>query len=123
MIDDKINPWKLLLFVISIIEFARSTQGGVFFTGCAQFMFMCRFYTECLGMKVLRRRDIPEDKYTNAFLGYGPEETNFAVELTYSKCDMLVISTTLKNHLATDVPYDFYQICKIDLLSTLPNSH
>uniref|UniRef100_A0A7I4CY43 Lactoylglutathione lyase n=2 Tax=Physcomitrium patens TaxID=3218 RepID=A0A7I4CY43_PHYPA len=43
-----------------------------------------KFYTECLGMKVLRRRDIPEDKYTNAFLGYGPEETNFAVELTYN---------------------------------------
>lgn len=29
-------------------------------------------------------RDIPEDKYSNTFLGYGPEETNFAVELTYN---------------------------------------
>ena len=49
---------------------------------------MCtyRFYTECLGMKLLRKRDIPEEKYTNAFLGYGPEDTNFVVELTYSKC-------------------------------------
>lgn len=46
---------------------------------------MCRFYAECLGMKLLRRRDIPEEKYTNAFLGYGPEESNFVVELTYSK--------------------------------------
>lgn len=36
-------------------------------------------------MKLLRKRDIPEEKYTNAFLGYGPETTNFAVELTYSK--------------------------------------
>ncbi|KAG0563695.1 hypothetical protein KC19_8G052100 [Ceratodon purpureus] len=26
-----------------------------------------KFYTECLGMKLLRRRDIPEEKYTNAF--------------------------------------------------------
>ncbi|CAN0826356.1 Probable lactoylglutathione lyase, chloroplastic [Linum grandiflorum] len=43
-----------------------------------------RFYTECLGMKLLRQRDIPEDKYRNAFLGYGPEESNFAVELTYN---------------------------------------
>uniref|UniRef100_A0A453M5G7 VOC domain-containing protein n=1 Tax=Aegilops tauschii subsp. strangulata TaxID=200361 RepID=A0A453M5G7_AEGTS len=43
-----------------------------------------KFYTECLGMKLLRKRDIPEEKYTNAFLGYGPEETNFAIELTYS---------------------------------------
>lgn len=29
-------------------------------------------------MKLLRSRDIPEEKYTNAFLGYGPETTNFA---------------------------------------------
>ncbi|WVZ76867.1 hypothetical protein U9M48_024792 [Paspalum notatum var. saurae] len=43
-----------------------------------------KFYTECLGMKLLRKRDIPEEKYTNAFLGYGPEDTNFVVELTYS---------------------------------------
>ena len=44
----------------------------------------CRFYTECLGMKLLRKRDIPEEKYTNAFLGYGPEDSHFAIELTYS---------------------------------------
>ena len=45
----------------------------------------CRFYTECLGMKLLRKRDIPEEKYTNAFLGYGPEDSHFVIELTYSK--------------------------------------
>ena len=45
----------------------------------------CWFYTECLGMKLLRKRDIPEDRYSNAFLGYGPEESNFTVELTYSE--------------------------------------
>lgn len=45
----------------------------------------CRFYTECLGMKLLRKRDIPEERYSNAFLGYGPEESNFAIELTYSE--------------------------------------
>lgn len=43
-----------------------------------------KFYTECLGMKLLRKRDIPEEKFSNAFLGYGPEDTNFAVELTYN---------------------------------------
>uniref|UniRef100_A0A383WPL6 Glyoxalase I n=1 Tax=Tetradesmus obliquus TaxID=3088 RepID=A0A383WPL6_TETOB len=42
------------------------------------------FYTKLLGMKLLRQRDIPQDKYSNAFLGYGPEETNFAIELTYN---------------------------------------
>jgi hypothetical protein len=35
-------------------------------------------------MKLLRKRDVPADKYTNAFLGYGPEDSNFALELTYS---------------------------------------
>ncbi|KAK9936019.1 hypothetical protein M0R45_012884 [Rubus argutus] len=43
-----------------------------------------KFYTEALGMKLLRQRDIPEEKYSNAFLGYGPEESNFVVELTYN---------------------------------------
>ncbi|KAG0522838.1 hypothetical protein BDA96_07G072000 [Sorghum bicolor] len=43
-----------------------------------------KYYTECFGMKLLRKRDIPEEKYTNAFLGFGPEDTNFAVELTYN---------------------------------------
>ncbi|XP_066351318.1 lactoylglutathione lyase-like [Miscanthus floridulus] len=43
-----------------------------------------KYYTECFGMILLRKRDIPEEKYTNAFLGFGPEDTNFAVELTYN---------------------------------------
>ncbi|KAJ0082856.1 hypothetical protein Patl1_10008 [Pistacia atlantica] len=43
-----------------------------------------KFYTECLGMKLLRQRDIPDEKFTNAFLGFGPEESNFVVELTYN---------------------------------------
>ncbi|XP_068656613.1 lactoylglutathione lyase [Aristolochia californica] len=43
-----------------------------------------KFYTEGFGMKLLRKRDIPEEKYSNAFLGFGPEETNFVVELTYN---------------------------------------
>ncbi|XP_042375249.1 lactoylglutathione lyase GLX1-like [Zingiber officinale] len=42
------------------------------------------FYTECLGMKLLRKRDIPEEKYSNAFLGFGPEDSHFVVELTYN---------------------------------------
>ncbi|CAN1199569.1 Lactoylglutathione lyase GLX1 [Linum perenne] len=43
-----------------------------------------QFYTEGLGMKLLRKRDIPEEKYSNAFLGFGPEVSNFVVELTYN---------------------------------------
>ncbi|MED6144114.1 Lactoylglutathione lyase [Stylosanthes scabra] len=43
-----------------------------------------KFYTECLGMKLLRQRDVPEEKYANAFLGFGPEQSHFVVELTYN---------------------------------------
>ncbi|XP_027358668.1 probable lactoylglutathione lyase, chloroplastic [Abrus precatorius] len=43
-----------------------------------------KFYTECLGMKLLRRRDMPEQRYTNVFLGYGPEDAHFVIELTYN---------------------------------------
>lgn len=43
-----------------------------------------KFYTDCLGMKLLRKRDVPEEGYSNAFLGYGPEESHFVVELTYN---------------------------------------
>ena len=43
-----------------------------------------KFYTELLGMTLLRRDDYPEGKFTNAFVGYGPEETDTVVELTYN---------------------------------------
>ncbi|KAI0495206.1 lactoylglutathione lyase GLX1 [Dendrobium catenatum] len=43
-----------------------------------------KFYTECFGMKLLRKRDVPEEKYSNAFLGFGPEDSHFVVELTYN---------------------------------------
>ena len=43
-----------------------------------------RFYTEILGMKLLRRKDYPEGKFTLAFLGYGDESENTALELTHN---------------------------------------
>ncbi|XP_057429239.1 lactoylglutathione lyase GLX1-like isoform X2 [Lotus japonicus] len=43
-----------------------------------------KFYTECFGMQLLRKRDIPEEKYANAFLGFGSEQSHFVVELTYN---------------------------------------
>ncbi|KAL9267917.1 putative lactoylglutathione lyase, chloroplastic [Drosera capensis] len=33
-----------------------------------------KFYTECFGMKLLRKRDIPEEKYANSFLDYGVDK-------------------------------------------------
>ncbi len=41
-----------------------------------------QYYTEALGMKVLRRKDNESQKYTLAFLGYGGDDDNVAIELT-----------------------------------------
>ena len=43
-----------------------------------------RFYTEVLGMKVLRTTDRPEQKYSLAFVGYDSEDRASVLELTYN---------------------------------------
>ncbi|MEO8717494.1 MAG: lactoylglutathione lyase [Burkholderiales bacterium] len=43
-----------------------------------------RFYTEVLGMKVLRTTDRPEQKYSLAFVGYDDESRASVLELTYN---------------------------------------
>ena len=45
-----------------------------------------KYYTEALGCKLLRKKDIPEYKYTLAFLGYGPEDASTVFELTHNWC-------------------------------------
>ena len=42
------------------------------------------FYTEIMGMKLLRQKDYPKGEFTNAFLGYGDESEQAALELTYN---------------------------------------
>lgn len=42
------------------------------------------FYTEVLGMKLLRQSDNPEYQYTLAFVGYHDESTGAVLELTYN---------------------------------------
>jgi len=43
-----------------------------------------RFYTEGLGMKLLRTTDRPEQKYSLAFVGYDDESRSAVLELTYN---------------------------------------
>lgn len=43
-----------------------------------------KFYTDVLGMKLLRRNDYPDGKFTLAFVGYGPESEHAVIELTYN---------------------------------------
>ena len=42
------------------------------------------FYTNVLGMQLLRRKDYPDGKFTLAFVGYGEEADNTVIELTYN---------------------------------------
>ena len=42
------------------------------------------FYTNVLGMHVLRTTDRPEQRYTLAFVGYGDETRHAVLELTYN---------------------------------------
>jgi lactoylglutathione lyase len=68
------------------------------------------FYTNVLGMKLLRRQDYPEGKFTLAFLGYGEESEGAVIELTYN---WGVESYDLGNgfgHLAIEVP-DAKEFC------------
>ena len=42
------------------------------------------FYIEVLGMKLLRRKDYPEGKFTLAFVGFDDEEHSAVIELTHN---------------------------------------
>jgi lactoylglutathione lyase len=64
-----------------------------------------RFYTELLGMRELRRRDVPDGKYTLVFVGYAPESSGAAViELTYNYGVQHYEPGTAFGHLAIGVP-------------------
>jgi lactoylglutathione lyase len=43
-----------------------------------------KFYTEVLQMRLLRRREYPDGKFTLAFVGYGDEDSEAVIELTYN---------------------------------------
>ncbi len=43
-----------------------------------------RFYTEALGMQLLRRKDYPGGRFTLAFVGYGDESNEAVIELTHN---------------------------------------
>ena len=62
------------------------------------------FYTKGFGMHEIRRRDVPDGKYTLAFVGYGPEESNTLLELTYNYGTEKYDQGTAFGHLAIGVP-------------------
>ncbi|CAL9017666.1 unnamed protein product [Prunus brigantina] len=70
-----------------------------------------KFYTEFFGMKVLSRKDFPEEKYSNAVVGFGPQETNFVLGLTshHNAMDKLDVGTA----------FDHFGITTQDIYNTV----
>ena len=69
-----------------------------------------KFYTEILGMKVLRQMDFPEGKFTLAFVGYGAETDNTVLELTYNYGVESYDMGKAYGHIAIEVD-DAYKAC------------
>ncbi len=70
-----------------------------------------RFYTEVLGMQLLRQHDYPEGKFTLAFVGYGPESEHAVIELTYNYGVERYQLGDAFGHIALGVP-DAYAACE-----------
>jgi lactoylglutathione lyase len=68
------------------------------------------FYTQVLGMKLLRRSENPEYKYSMAFVGYGSNPEHAELELTYNHGVDHYEMGTAYGHVALGVP-DIYAAC------------
>ena len=70
-----------------------------------------KFYTEVLGMKLLREKEYPEGKFSLAFLGYGNETKNTVIELTYNWDTNDYEHGNAFGHIAIEVD-DIYKVCE-----------
>jgi lactoylglutathione lyase len=70
------------------------------------------FYTEVLGMQLLRKRDYPDGKFTLAFVGYGPEDDTAVIELTHNWDQDSYEIGTAYGHIALEVD-DAYKACEL----------
>lgn len=69
------------------------------------------FYTDVLGMTLLRKQDYPEGRFTLAFLGYGPESEQTVLELTHNwDVDTYNLGNAY-GHIAIEVE-DVYKACE-----------
>ena len=69
------------------------------------------FYTEVLGMRLLRRQDYPEGRFTLAFVGYGDEAAEAVIELTHNWDTASYELGNAFGHIALAVP-DAYRACE-----------
>lgn len=70
-----------------------------------------KFYTEVLGMRLLRRNDYPDGKFTLAFIGYGDESEGAVIELTHNWGVESYEMGTGYGHIALEVD-DAYKACE-----------
>lgn len=70
-----------------------------------------QFYTEVLGMELLRRKDYPDGKFTLAFVGYGAESENSVIELTHNWDTAAYDHGNAFGHVALEVD-DVYKACE-----------
>jgi lactoylglutathione lyase len=70
-----------------------------------------RFYTEVMGMKLLRKHDYESGRFTLAFVGYGSEEDSAVLELTYNWDTNKYDLGSAYGHIAIGVP-DLYKTCE-----------
>jgi lactoylglutathione lyase len=69
------------------------------------------FYTEVLGMKLLRRNDYPDGKFTLAFVGYDDEDRSAVIELTHNWGVEKYETGNAYGHIAVEVD-DAYGACE-----------
>lgn len=69
-----------------------------------------KFYCDALGMKLLRKHDFPNGRFTLAFVGYGEERDHTVIELTHNWDTSSYDQGTAFGHLAVGVD-DIYKMC------------
>ena len=69
-----------------------------------------KFYQDLFGMKVLRKADYPDGKFSLAFIGYGGEDTNTVIELTHNWETSHYDHGNAYGHIAIEVD-DAYKSC------------
>ena len=70
-----------------------------------------QFYTQVLGMKLIRQQDYPDGEFTLAFVGYGNEYENSVLELTYNYGKTSYEMGSAYGHMALEVD-DAYKACE-----------
>lgn len=70
------------------------------------------FYTDVLGMKLLRQQDYPDGEFTLAFVGYGNEYDNTVLELTYNYGQADYDQGNAFGHIAIEVD-NAYKACDL----------